>query len=69
LLALLLAICGTRRGELCGLAFDDSIDLEKAKVSIHRNILEVNGKVFVRDVPKSDASVRTISIPLPSWSF
>ena len=61
-MAVLLAICGTRRGELCGLAFD-AIDLEAAKVSIYRNILEVGGKVLVREVPKSDASVRTISIP------
>ena len=64
LMALMLAICGPRRGELCGLAFNDSIDFEAATISIFRNVLEVKGEVVVREVPKSDASVRTISIPL-----
>jgi integrase len=64
LMALMLAICGPRRGELCGLAFNDAVDFEAAKISIFRNILEVKGEALVREVPKTDASVRTISIPL-----
>jgi integrase len=64
LMALMLAICGPRRGELCGLAFNDAIDFEAAKISIFRNVLEVKGEVLVREVPKTDASVRTISIPV-----
>jgi integrase len=63
LLALMLAICGPRRGELAGVAFD-VIDFEGAKVSIFRNVLLVNEAVIVREVPKTDASVRTIAIPI-----
>lgn len=62
LIALMLAICGPRRGELCGLAFD-AIDFEAAKVSIFRNVLEVKGEAVEREVPKTDASVRIIAIP------
>jgi integrase len=62
LLTLMLAICGFRRGELCGLAFD-AIDFEGGKITIFRNVLEIDGKTIERDVPKTDASVRTISIP------
>jgi integrase len=62
LIALMLAICGPRRGELAGLAFD-ATDFEGAKVSIFRNVLLVNEEVIVREVPKTDASVRTIAVP------
>lgn len=63
LMALILAIVGPRRGELCGLAFNDSINFEENKVSIFRNVLLVDKEVIVRELPKSDASVRTIAIP------
>lgn len=36
---------------------------EGAKVSIFRNVLLVNEEVIMREVPKTDASVRTIAIP------
>lgn len=63
LMAVMLAVCGPRRGELCGLAFDDGIDFKAGTISIFRNVLEVRGEPVVREIPKTDASVRTISIP------
>jgi integrase len=59
---------GMRRGEMCGLA-DDSIDFETGRISIFRNIVLAKNRetgeeeVKVREVPKTDASVRTIQMP------
>jgi integrase len=67
MLAVLLA-GGLRRGELIGLA-DDVLDFDAGKISISRNVVLANNRetgkeeIFVREVPKSDASVRTIEMP------
>jgi integrase len=61
MVALLLA-GGLRRGEMCGLA-DDGIDLDTDKISIFRNVVLVDDEIIVREVPKTDASVRTIQMP------
>jgi Phage integrase family len=52
-----------KAGNIGGALAFDAVDFEGAKVSIHRNILLVNEEIIERSTPKSDASVRTISIP------
>jgi integrase len=61
-MVLLLAIGGFRRGELAGIALD-ALDLEAGTISVFRNVLLVNEEVIVKETPKSDAGIRTISIP------
>ena len=61
MVALLLA-GGLRRGELCGIA-DDGINFQAGKISIFRNVVLVGEEIIVREVPKTDASVRTIQMP------
>jgi integrase len=69
-----LAVCGLRRGELAGLAFD-SIELPETgngKLVVTRNIVEIDPKLVkdgnderirVLDLPKTEASERGITIP------
>lgn len=52
---------GCRRGEICGLQWQD-IDFDKGTVSIKRGIRDINGQVLVGP-PKTKASMRTISLP------
>jgi integrase len=61
-LVLTSAFGGLRVGELLGLQRRD-IDLEAATISVERQIVEV-GSQQIEGPPKSDAGVRTVSLPM-----
>lgn len=54
-----LGVLGLRRGEICALELSD---LSGNELHIHRDIV-YDGKWIVKDVPKTEASNRTIAIP------
>jgi integrase len=56
----LVLLRGLRRGELCGLQWDD-IDLDSGCLTVRRARLEFGGKVTV-DTPKSKTSARAVSL-------
>ncbi|WP_414814913.1 tyrosine-type recombinase/integrase [Rhizobium sp. IY2] len=64
LLVALLMVCGMRRSEILGLAFD-AIDLHSETISIFRTVVAgEKGEPILRDErAKSETSIRTISIP------
>lgn len=64
LLVALLMVCGMRRSEILGLAFD-AIDLDAETISIFRTVVAgEKGEPILRDErAKSETSIRTISIP------
>jgi integrase len=51
---LLIASTGMRRGEVCGLRWDE-VDLDRGRVRVARTITEVRGRLVVQDDGKSDA--------------
>jgi integrase len=51
-----------RRSELLGLALD-SIDFDAGTLSIRRTVTSVKGKPVLREVAKTKASRRTLSVP------
>jgi integrase len=55
---------GLRWGEAVGLC-RDAVDLERARLSVVRTVIEVNGNTSMKPFPKSSAGRRTI--PLPPW--
>jgi integrase len=58
---LLIASTGMRRGEVCGLRWDE-VDLDRGRVRVARTITEVRGRLVVQDVGKSDAAERSIAL-------
>jgi integrase len=56
------AITGARRGELCGLRWED-VDLEAGSVRFGRALIDVSGEVVLKDT-KTHAG-RTVAIPAP----
>lgn len=54
--------CGLRTGELRGLTWDDSVDLEKGLIYVFKEIATINGSSVVL-VPKSKSSQRYVPIP------
>lgn len=52
---------GVRKGELCAITFD-SINLEKRELYINANVVDVDGKLYIKE-PKTAAGVRTIALP------
>lgn len=64
LLVALLMVCGMRRSEILGLAFD-AIDLNAETISIFRTVVagEKGEPILRDDRAKSETSIRTISIP------
>ncbi|RUW17639.1 site-specific integrase [Mesorhizobium sp. M1E.F.Ca.ET.041.01.1.1] len=64
LLVALLMVCGMRRSEILGLAFD-AVDLDAETISIFRTVVAgEKGEPILRDErAKSETSIRTISIP------
>lgn len=61
MVATLLA-CGLRRSELGGLCYD-CIDFDNATITVRRTVIEVNHAPVLRDRAKTEASLRTITIP------
>jgi len=55
---------GLRWGEAIGLC-QDTVDLDQARLSVLRTVIEVNGVTSIKRFPKSSAGRRTI--PLPPW--
>lgn len=54
---------GARRGELCGLKWD-CVDLEKAEITLRRNLVFVGyGEYELHDYMKTESSARIIPIP------
>ena len=62
---LLLVMTGARRGEACGLSWDD-LDLDAARVAIRRNLASVRGRDQNRTAfwsePKTSASRRSVAL-------
>ena len=52
---------GLRRGELCGLKFED-VDFKKNTISVKRNLLYLPKKGIFENTPKTESSIRTISV-------
>lgn len=59
---LTILMTGMRRGELCGLNWDD-IDFEKGKIFIQRSYTECSRKGMKLKAPKTKNSTRSIAIP------
>jgi len=59
---MLLLYTGLRRGELCGLEWDD-IDINKGIVKINKSVLYSSERGVYEDAPKTQNSNRTITIP------
>ena len=59
---LLLLMTGFRRGELCGLEWDD-IDFKNSTIAVQRVLTVVKGYGVILKEPKTESSTRTISIP------
>lgn len=57
-----LLLTGLRRGELCGLEWDD-IDLDNKTLTVRRSAVTVDGFGVVTKDPKTETSKRTLSIP------
>ena len=60
--------CGLRRGELCGLRWDD-IDLQQCTIRVTRQRITLADGRTVAAPPKSRSSARTLAIPadLSAW--
>lgn len=59
---LLLLMTGLRRGELCGLEWND-IDFENNTITVQRALTVVKGYGVILKQPKTESSIRTMSIP------
>ena len=65
LLVWLLDATGVRRGEALGLMWDsvELSDIANATIRIQRNLIFVNGKAVLEEMPKTEAGFRTLAIP------
>ena len=59
---MLLLYTGFRRGELCGLEWDD-IDLEHGKIRVNKTVLYSTGIGTYEDTAKTESSNRSVTIP------
>lgn len=57
----LLLLTGIRRGEICGLEWDD-VDFEEETITIRRSVVTVKGYGAVTKTPKTESSNRVIGI-------
>lgn len=70
---LLAVATGMRRGELCGLRWED-VDFNSCSVNIRRSLVMVNGRPIIQE-PKTARSYRRIKLPdsciqaLKAWSL
>lgn len=56
--------CGLRRSEISALDLNADIDYDKGVVSINKAmVINENGNYVVKDVPKTQASVRLVPVP------
>ncbi len=62
IMILLLLNTGLRRGELCGLCWQD-IDLDNAVLEVRRNTLYLPNHGIYDDTPKTASSQRSIKLP------
>ncbi len=58
--AWLLAMCGLRREEVCGLRWRPGIDMDAETLTINCAVVVVDGRVVVKDRPKTEAGGRTL---------
>jgi integrase len=58
-----LLLTGLRRGELCGLEWDD-INFEQGTLTVERSVTTVKGYGLVEKEPKTESSKRTMSLPV-----
>jgi integrase len=61
--AWLMALYGGRREEICGARWDRDIDLEAGTWTVSVVRVVVDGKVIVKDAPKSERGARTLPLP------
>jgi len=61
-LFLLALTSGMRKGELLGLQWDD-VDTKQGIVSVKRTAVWANKSLYLKDIPKTESSIRTIQIP------
>ena len=64
-LLLFSVLTGARRGEVCGLTWDN-VDLGDNRISIVRNTGRINGKGLVSRNPKTDRSQRSLPLSEPA---
>lgn len=57
-----LLLTGLRRGELCGLEWDD-IDFKQGTLTVERSVTTVKGFGVIEKDPKTESSKRTMSLP------
>jgi len=59
---LLALTSGMRKGELLGLKWDD-VDTKRGIVSVKRTVVWAQKNLYLKDIPKTESSIRTIQIP------
>ena len=57
----LLLLTGMRRGEVCGLEWDD-IDFEGETITVNRAVVTIKGYAPITKTPKTESSIRVIGI-------
>jgi integrase len=57
----ILVFTGLRKGEICGLKFED-VDFDNHTINVKRNLLYLPGKGVFEDTPKNESSIRKISV-------
>lgn len=62
ILFLLALTSGMRKGELIGLQWND-IDTKQGIISVRRTAVWANKTLYLKDMPKTESSIRTIQIP------
>lgn len=55
-------LCGCRRGEICSLRWDD-INFETKTLTVRRNVLYIPKVGIVEKTPKTETSIRTLTMP------